>query len=808
MMLRTLSIAIGIGILSAAPAGANGASPLSSAAADRAPATSYDIPTGPLVGALRRFVDQTGISLDYGPELLAGKTSPGLHGRYTTRDGLIALLTGSGLQAVAQADGSYTLIPASAAAQTATAQRATTLSQVSVSAQTIGTNGYVATSSSTVTKTDTPILETPQSVSVVTRAQMDAQSVQSVPEALRYTSSVLPEIRGDSAAGAPYLFSRGFYLEQFLDGSRLPSDVSYGYAIPSFDTYGLERIDVLHGPASVLYGQANPGGVANLVSKQPTTTPIHEVFATTGSHGRAEFGFDFGGGLTQNGTLSYRLTGVYLDTDTQVRDTKQKHVYIAPAITWKPDADTTLTVLAKYQRDPDEGYYNFVPAIGSLLDNPNGKISPATHLGDPGFDHNSKTQYSIGYVFEHRFNDTWTFRQNLRYTYVLDDLANVFTNGLVSGSDTTVYRYAFFNDEDAKFFTVDNQAQVKFDTGSLVHTVLFGLDYQRVLYRELVGLGAASQLNVFAPVYLPITMPSASSDDLIRQKQLGLYAQDQIAYDKWRFLIGAREDQASSNDANPIQDYDLSQFERAFTWRTGLVYLFDNGVAPYASFSKSFDPQAGVLYGGGEAKPTTAQQYEIGVKYQPTGYNSFITASAFDLTEQNVLTSDPAHPGFSDQAGEVRARGLELEGHASLSNNLDLIASYTYLDNITTRSNDTTTTLDGEATSLQGKQPWGIPRNIASTWLDYTLHDGNLSGMGFSVGLRYLGANYDTSNTLRVPSVTLVDAAVHYDTGLHWLFSLNAQNLFDKRYVASCFGASQCTYGDVAEIMATARYRW
>lgn len=769
---------------------------------------TLDISAGPLASALDRFSHQTGISLRYAPDLVVGKTSTGLHGHYAAQDGLATLLVGSGLHAVARSDGSYQVQLDSVTAQGQTPQNATSLSKVLVTAQVAGTDGYVATASATGTKTDTSIIETPQSISVVTRDQMNAQAAQTVPEALRYTASVLPEIRGNSTDGAPYLFSRGFYLEQFLDGSRLPSDTSYGYAISSFDPYGLERIDVLHGPSSVLYGQANPGGVANLVSKQPTTTPIHEVFATTGSHGRAQVGFDLGGALNQDGTLSYRLTGTGLDTDTQVRGVKQKHVYIAPAITWKPDADTTLTVLAKYQREPDVGYYNFVPAMGSILYNPVGEISPATNLGDSNFDRHTKTQYSIGYTFEHRFNDVWTFRQNLRYTDVTDDFANVFTNGLAQNSDTNVYRYAFFNDEHAKFFTVDNQVQAKFATGSVTQTVLFGLDFQRVLYRELVGLGAAPQLNVFAPAYLPVTMPNAFSNDLIRQKQVGLYAQDQIAYDKWRFLIGAREDQASSEDNNPLQNYALSQSERAFTWRTGLVYLFDNGIAPYASFSKSFDPQAGVLFGGGVAKPTTAQQYEVGLKYQPVGYNSFITAAAFNLTEQNVLTSDPAHPGFSNQAGEVRARGLELEAHASLSDQLNLVASYTYLDNITTESNDSTTTIDGATTPLQGKQPWGIPRNVASTWLDYTLHSGSLSGLGFSAGVRYVGASYDTSNTIRVPATTLFDAAAHYDTGLHWLFSLNAQNLFDKRYVASCFGAAQCTYGDGAEVMATARYRW
>ena len=670
-------------------------------------------------------------------------------------------------------------------------------------------DGYVPITAVTATKTDTPLIETPQSVSVVTSDQMTAQGAQTVAEALRYTASVLPEIRGASAAGASYLFSRGFYLEQYLDGARMPSDVSFGYAIPSFDPYGLERIDIVHGPASVLYGQAAPGGVANLVSKQPTATPIHEVFVTTGSHNRMQAGVDLGGPVTTDGKLTYRFTATGLDTRTQVEGTRQKRIYIAPAVTWKPDENTTLTVLAKYQRDPDVGYYNFVPAVGSVLFNPAGQISSHTNVGDPEFDHHSRTQLSVGYEFEHRFNPTWTFRQNTHYTYVKDDLANVFPYGYASGSNTTLNRYTFFNKESAKVFSIDNQAQAKLNTGPVSHTMLFGFDFQRVLYGEDVGAAFnASSLNVFDPVYGNNTMPAETSYDQIRQKQFGVYAQDQMAWGKWRFLIGAREDWVSADDNNPVTASYEAQSARAFTWRTGLVYLFDSGIAPYASFSKSFDPQVGQLYGGGMAKPTTAQQYEVGVKYQPPGYNSFITASLFNLTEHNVLTSDLDHSGYYTQAGEVRARGLELEGHASLTNNLDLVASYTYLNDVTTESNDTTTTISGDTTSLQNKRVWGIPRNIASAWLDYTLHGGPLRGLGFGGGVRYLGSSYDASNSIKVSSVTLFDATVHYDTGLHWLFSLNAKNLFNRQYVASCFSSATCTYGDGVEVLATARYRW
>lgn len=670
---------------------------------------------------------------------------------------------------------------------------------------TAANQGFVATRATGATKTDTALIETPQSISVVTQDQIVSQGATSVAQALRYTSSVTSEIRGASSDGAPYLYSRGFFLEQFLDGARLPSDTTFAYAIPNFDPYGLDRIEVLHGPASVLYGQANPGGVANLVSKLPTTTPLHEVYVRTGSHGRMEAGFDLGGALTDDGKLSYRLTGMGLDTNTGVDDVKRKRIYIAPAITWRPDADTTLTLLAKYQRDPSVGNYNFVPAVGSVLTGPNGVIDPHTNQGNPNYDSHSRTQVSVGWQFEHRFDPTWTFRQNVSYNYVKDDLAQQFTYGWNSGTLLNVY--PFENHESAKIFSMDNQGQAKFSTGDVKHTVLFGMDFQRVLYDMTTNFGSFGTQDAYNPSYASVSPPAVNSSDTIRQWQIGLYAQDQIAWGKWRALFGLRQDWAESDDLSRLSNTMTTQSSHAFTWRTGLVYLFDSGFAPYVSYAKSFTPQAAVLADGSAAKPTTAQQYEIGVKYQPKGYDSFVTAALFDLRKQNVVTSDPT-TYLNYETGEVRSRGIELEGKAVFSDAFNVMASYTYLSSINTTSIATASTLSGGTTSQQGKQTWGIPRHSAALWADYTQQTGLFKGLGFGAGVRYVGVSYDLSNSVKVPSVTLVDAALHYDTGKHWLLSLNGKNIFNRQYVSSCYSTAICTFGDGAEVLATARYRW
>lgn len=697
--------------------------------------------------------------------------------------------------ATAADDGTVQSAPAALPTTTVTGEREATANN----------QGFVAKRATGATKNDASLIETPQAVSVVTQDQITTQGATSVAEALRYTSSVTSEIRGASSDGAPYLYSRGFYLEQFLDGARLPSDTNFQYAIPNFDPYGLDRIEVLHGPASVLYGQANPGGIANLVSKLPTTTPIHEVFMQTGSHGRAEAGFDLGGALTDDGKLSYRLTGLGLDTNTEVDGVKRKRVYIAPAITWRPDADTSLTVLAKYQRDPDVGNYNFVPAVGSVIAGPNGVLDPHTNEGNPNYDSHSRTQVSLGYQFEHRFDSTWTFRQNLSYNYVKDDLTQLFTYGFNSGTLLNVY--PFENREAAKIFTVDNQGEAKFNTGAVKHTLTFGTDFQRVLYNATSNFGAFTTQDAYNPAYAAITSPAVTSDETIRQWQFGLYAQDQIAWGNWRALAGIRQDWAESDDLDNLNSTMTQQTSHAFTWRTGLVYLFDNGFAPYLSYAKSFTPQTAVLADGTAAKPTTAQQYEVGVKYQPKGYDSFITASLFDLRKQNVVTQDPI-TYLNYETGQIRSRGIELEGKAVFSDAFNVMVSYTYLSSVNTTSIASATTLSGGTTTQQGKQAWGIPRHSASVWGDYTLQTGILKGFGVGAGIRYMGESYDLSNTVKVPSVTLVDAALHYDTGKHWLLSLNGKNIFNRQFVSSCYSTSVCTFGDGAEVLATARYRW
>ncbi|WP_050465353.1 TonB-dependent siderophore receptor [Herbaspirillum autotrophicum] len=779
--------------------------------AQSAPLRQYDIPAGSMESVLSRFGREAGITLSFAPETTAGMRSSGLHGGYSIASGLDTLLAGSGLQASVQANGSY-LLRKTAAAEAA--RPASSLPAIAVTATADGETatgpapGYVARRSASGTKTDSALLETPQSISVVTREQMDAQNIQSVPQALRYTPGVVSEQRGVNTDSLEYIYARGFQIDEYWNGLRLPNN---GFNITSMDPYMFERVELLRGPASVLYGQTSPGGLLSLVSKRPTATPLHEIMLQTGSHGRKQAAFDFGGPLDEAGKFSYRLTANVLDTGTQTDFVRQQRTAVAAALTWRPDSDTHLTAFVNYQKDPQAGVYNFVPAAGTVLP---GKVTiPRSFFaGDPDYNSYEKEQESIGYEFEHKFNDTWSFKQNLRvlrnslHIRMLDDSYGLNADGVSIG------REAYKHDGSATSAAVDNQLQAIFNTGAVKHTAIFGVDYQRLHYDHTYtgqGDALAPSINIANPVYgqgigpQPDFMYGSSSDDVTRQ--LGFYAQDQIRWNRWAFLLGGRQDQVNSSSLAYKTGKSTSQSASAFTWRTGAVYLFDNGVSPYLSYSTSFQPAIGTDAAGNTFKPTEGKQYEAGVKFQPPGSDSSVTVAVFDLTQTNVLTADPVKSNFKIQTGEVRSQGVELEARATLAKNLQAIATYTYTDIKNTRSN--TNNLD--------KVPAGIPRSMAALWLNYDFTSSPLAGLQVGAGARYMGASYgDSINSFKVPAVTLLDLSLRYDLARlssslqGWSATVSGSNLTNKNTIASCSSNVTCVFGMERAILANVKYKW
>jgi iron complex outermembrane recepter protein len=670
-------------------------------------------------------------------------------------------------------------------------------------------DGYVATHGASGTKTDTPLIETPAAVSVITQDQIQAQAAQSASQAVRYTSGIRSESAGADAR-FDNIYIRGFLADSYLDGMKLFT--GYGFISSIVEPYNLERIEVLHGPASVLYGQASPGGLLDLVSKRSTEDPYHEMFLSTGSYGRIQGGVDLSGSIDQNKRWLYRFTASGFDVGSQVDFTRYERISIAPSLTWRPDADTTITFLGTYQNDPKAGFFNQLPAkgYGTLFPLANGQFIPTSfYRGVPSEDSMSRESGRFGYLAEHRFDNVWTVRQNLRYNAINDAITTIYPTGASATDPNSLARSGFFENDRLRNFDLDNQAEAKFALGPFTHTTLFGVDYQTGTFNDSFG-GApvgfsVPSISVADPNYntpIPMVTTGTGSQSF---NQVGLYAQDQIKLDHWIALLGVRWDQADSSTqnlalaTNTTTNTQLSN--DAVTKRGALLYKFDNGIAPYIQYTESFQPQPGIAFSGTGFVPTTGQQEEAGIKYQPND-KSLYTLAAFNLQQQNVLTPDLSHTGFSVQTGAIRSRGIELEGKTEIDRSLSLIASYTYLDQVITSSNVAYET---------GRHPVGMPMNSAALWADYTFHGGRLDGFGVAGGVRYLGdtaGNIAGTTVLDVPAVTLFDAAVHYDFSAlgpqykGYFLQVNASNLFDKTYVALCQD-NGCYYGLRLQIIAT-----
>ncbi|MFV3338501.1 TonB-dependent siderophore receptor [Pseudomonas sp. NY15349] len=777
------------------------ASPALFAAEQSAP-HAYDLPGAPLATTLNQIASQAGIALAIDPALVSGRTSAPVSGHYDGLGALQAALRGTGLQLQQSSVGTYSLVatPEGTLALPETAINATS----SYESAWGSSSGYVATRTAAGTKTDTPIVETPRSMTVITRQQLDDRQVLNLNDALRYTAGVQSSGYG-SDSRTDWLRIRGFEPTQFLDGLPLPKG---SFANPKVEPWNLERITVLRGPASSLYGQTPPGGLLDMVSRRPQFESAHQIEAQVGSNEHQQINFDSTGKIDDEGKFLYRVSGVVRDSNSPVDHIPDKRYNIAPSLTWNIDDDTKLTFISQYTRDDTGITGQFLPLQGTKLDGPTGKISHHKNLGEPDWDFYDRTYYALGYAFEHRLNDTWQCRQNLRYTK--SDLSfqavQVATVNSID-ADGNVNRESGIVNEDISQFAVDNNFQADFQTGDISHTVLLGLDHQRsnTNYQWLYGMGVPP-INVNRPVYgadLSNVTYFAMQDFQQKTHQTGAYVQDQMSLDNWRLTLGGREDWIHTGAVfHNSNDATNTQRDKAFSGNVGLSYVFDNGITPYFSYTESFQPASGANFNSTESfKPTEGRQYEVGVKYQPVGTDTLLTAAVYDLKQQNVSVTEGS---ITRQVGELQVRGLELEASTQVTENLKAIASYTYTDTEILKGDD------------KGNRMALIPRNQATLWADYTWHSGPLDGFGIGGGVRYVGDTYgNTANTelAHVGSYTVYDASVHYDLGSldnsmkGLTVAVEAKNLFNKDYLANCDGY-WCYYGDERNVVASVNYKF
>lgn len=775
------------------------------AAAQPAPAQPrfvFDLPAQSLDTALTTLADRAGLRLMMRSQDVAGRMAPALSGSLTADEALARLLAGSGFVHRYINATTVTLVAAPSSSG------AVTLDPVTVEgAAGRGVWGPLPTRGTSGSKTDTPLLETPQSVSVVTREEMAARGVATIKDAVGYSAGVTPSASTDFREDL--ITFRGFpydWASAFLDGLQMPSST---YANSTVEPYGLERLEVLKGPASMLYGQTSTGGIINMQSKRPTSTPVNEVEAKVGNHERYQGAFDVGGAAGADGDVAVRMVGLLRRSAAEVEHVRDDRVFLAPSLAWRPTDRTTLTLMASYQRDDlgdSGGTQAFLPASGIALPNPNGKIARSTNGGEPAFDYYRKTQASVGYDLDHAIDDTWSVQQTLRFRRVDLDYQTAYGVGLdpADPSQRTLRRSAFGSFGSARALGIDSRAQARWGSGAMTHVTLFGVDYRRTVVEERNYFGPGPSIDIFAPVYgAPIALPASPyADQTVESRQIGLYAQDQATIaERWVLTLGARWDRAETDVSERMSGTEFSRTDHRLTGRAGLTYKFDNGVAPYASAATSFTPTIEPNLYGAPYEPRTGRQYEIGVKVQPPGSSSLFTAAVFDLVQQNVLTADPDqvnHPFGQIQTGEFRSRGLELEAKVTLLDGLTATGAYTFLDAEYTKSN----------TDNLGNAPKGIPKHSASLWLDYAFPEAVAEGVSVGGGARYVGDRPNTdSDTGRfmMPAFTVLDAALRYDTGGYQL-ALNVTNLTDKT-IYDCWN-NRCWYGQGRTVVATVKHRW
>lgn len=773
----------------------------------------------PLGQALNELARQSHLELMVQPALVAGKTAPALQGAFTLQQAIDRLLTGTGLVAVRDAN---MLVIKSAPAGTAT------LSEVLVTASNRETPwgpvyGYAARRAMSASKDDAALNETPQSISVVTRDQMDDQGAQTVTDALRYVAGVNTSAYGEDPR-YDWITVRGFNQSVFgmyRDGLRA-SGSKIGMRI---DPYGLERIEVLKGPTSVLYGQNAPGGLINSVTKRPTSEPVHEVSLGLGSHERKQMQFDLGGPVAGSDTLSYRLTGNVRESNTQMQYAPDDHVYIAPAITWKPDASTSLTVLMNYQKDRT-AWGLWYPRAGTLNPSPWGQIKPGFYPGEPNFNQFKREQYSVSSLFERKFDSGVVFRQSLRAEHIDYDAAYVRGRGLINTKGQVDDNgYLLFRDANrgrlnSDVYAVDNQLAWNWQAGGVEHHLLAGLDSSLTRYTDRQLSGSAPVLDIRNPQYgQPIKEPTDPWSRDVTARQTGVYLQDRIELgERWVVRGGIRHDWARTDTIDPLGTLALRQRNGATTLQAGALYKAGNGWTPFANYAESFQPTAQASKSGAPFEPTKGKSVEAGVRYQPDDSRSMFTASVYNIRQSNVLTQDPTDSRYSVQTGEVRSRGLELEGVWEATRQLTVMASYTYMDARVTRSN-----ILGEV-GTRPRDSWGTtsPSQMASIWAYYRFGDGALRGVTIGGGARYMGSTTDYgaspsapdnaySFQAKTPAYTVYDLALGYEPDAHWRFQLKINNLFNKLYVANpCGGSplSACYYGPVRSVLLSGTYRW
>lgn len=733
----------------------------------------FELEPQPLAKALNAFAAQAGINVYFTPAEVEGRQSSALAVDATAEEALSQLLSGTGLSYRKSDDKTIIVSSAKATEQSATSAPA---AQEIAAVEEIDTIVVTARRRITTGKTDTPIIEEPQNIQVLSGALLKDQGAVLLDDALRNVAGVMP---GGYFNGYDYYRIRGFdsSTSTYLDGLLFFNGISQ-----STEIAGLERVEVAKGPPSSLYGQAALGGVVNLVSKRPTTSFQGNVEVTGGNEDFYDVQADVSGPLTDDGTLAARLVGVYRHTGSFVDYADgARRIYVAPSVQWRLSERTTLTLLFKYQDDHLEASFP-IPAFGTVLDNPNGRLSERLYVANAN-DPAAVDQWRAhqGYELVHKFSDNVELRQNFRATQGKQEWRDIYYPALLFGDLRTLAVYPYELNNEEKNVAVDTAVKAVFSTGRISHALTFGIDHRRnsdltERFRiDFNDLSSFTFLDLFAPDYSGFTknfVSSASTKETI--EATGVYLQDSISLtETFTLTVGGRKDYSKiETRGGPTQHDD------AFTPRAGLTWEFRPQMYLYASYSESFLPLNGFNSATGELlKPEEGRQSEIGLKTALWDGRLTTTTAVYQLDRSNVAIEDPFAQGAYLGSGKQRSRGFEFDGQFQLTDGLELLAAYSYVDAENTQEQ----IIDGYQVP-KGTRLQNIPEHSVSVWVRYRFTDGPLQGLALSAGGNYYSDQAaDIPDTFSLPSYTIINANVAYKAGPYRI-QLNVRNLFDEEY--------------------------
>ncbi|HAX85137.1 MAG TPA: TonB-dependent siderophore receptor [Cyanobacteria bacterium UBA11370] len=652
--------------------------------------------------------------------------------------------------------------------------------------------GYRVPEATSATRTDTPIRDIPQSIQVVPEQVLEDRQVQRVEEALENVSGVQQTISSLNIATG--LLIRGFDTNNiYRDGLRDPTNSLSGSEIAN-----IERIEVLKGPASVLYGQGELGGLVNLVTKQPLRDPFYSVEGTIGNYDTYGGAIDLTGPLNDDRTLLYRFNASAQRSDTFIDFSEIERYLISPVLTWQIGRNTTLTFEADYQ---DRQYPEVpgLPAVGTVLSNPLGELPRDRFLGDPDFNFREIRSFRVGYRFEHYFNDDWLIRNSFKAAFQSLDSEFAFPIGLRDDNRTFDQVYAATDEpDDRDVYALDTNIVGRFQTGSIEHQVLFGFNFDSFRVFRDVFLAQLDPIDIFNPDY------GRSPGDTFRRlnfkdrsESFGFYLQDQISLlENLKLVLGGRLDIVNQKRDDFVDSTTSEQDNDAFSPRVGIVYQPIEPISLYASFSRSFNPvETGTTLANGDiAEPERGTQYEVGIKADFLEGRLSSTLAFYELTRSNVLTPDRTNPFASIQTGEQRSRGIELDVAGEILPGWRVIASYAYTDAEITEDNQ----------FEPGNRLINVPESSASLWTTYEIQQGSLKGLGFGLGFRFVGEREgDLENSFTLPNYFRTDAALYYKRN-NLRVAVNLYNLFDIEYFeAAQFGRAGIFPGSPFTVLGT-----